>query len=236
MNHRLKQNRLSWPVLPSPRCGAQGVGRQPAPAQYGAGCWPIAVWTFSITLALAAAAEPGQPPSDRTTTSAPSRLPPADCVQGVTPPQIEGPYYKPQSPERTSLLAPGMAGVKITLTGFVLNRSCQPIAGAWLDFWQANDRGDYDNRGYTLRGQQWTDAEGRYTLETILPGQYPGRPPHLHVKVRAPGQPPLTTQLYFPDAQPHNRQDPFFDPRLLVTWLGSPDSRIALYHFVLDQK
>jgi protocatechuate 3,4-dioxygenase beta subunit len=129
-----------------------------------------------------------------------------------------------------------MTGVRITVTGTVLTQRCQPIAGAWLDFWQANAQGEYDNRGYTLRGHQLTDAKGRYALETILPGRYPGRPPHLHVKVRAPGQPTLTTQLYFPEAQPYNRSDPFFNPSLLVTWLDAPESRIAVYDFVLDLK
>jgi len=30
----------------------------------------------------------------------------------------------------------------------------------------------------------------------LPPGVYPGRPPHIHFKVSAPGQKPLTTQLY----------------------------------------
>jgi protocatechuate 3,4-dioxygenase beta subunit len=127
-----------------------------------------------------------------------------------------------------------MAGTPITLTGRVLTRRCQPMAGAWLDFWQANAQGQYDNHGYTLRGHQVTDAQGQYTLQTILPGRYPGRPPHLHVKVRAPGQPILTTQLYFPEAQPYNRRDPFFKPRLLVTWLEPPATRTAVYDFILE--
>lgn len=209
--------------------------------------WFVAGGTLGTTLILVAlAAEPGQPsipvvpvpdkpPISASANPASKAVPPPDCTQGITPAQIEGPYYKPRSPERTSLLEPGMAGVKMTLIGSVLSRSCQPIAGAWLDFWQANDRGDYDNRGYTLRGHQFTDAQGQYTLQTILPGRYPGRPSHIHVKVRAPGQPILTTQLYFPEAQQYNRSDPFFDPRLLVTWLQPPENRTAVYHFVLNQ-
>ncbi len=40
--------------------------------------------------------------------------------------------------------------------------------------------------------------QGRYTLETIVPGEYPGRTQHIHVKVQAPNGPILTTQIYFP--------------------------------------
>ena len=79
-----------------------------------------------------------------------------------------------------------------------------------------------------------TDTKGQYTLQTILPGRYPGRPPHLHVKVRAPGQPILTTQLYLPEAQSYSRRDPFFDPRRLVTWLEPPATRTAVYDFILE--
>lgn len=209
--------------------------------------WRVAGGTLGAALMVTViAAEPSQPftpvapssakpPISAPANSTPRAIPPPDCAQGITPAEIEGPYYKLRSPERVSLLEPGMAGIKITLTGLVLSRSCQPIAGAWLDFWQANDQGDYDNRGYTLRGHQFTDANGQYTLQTILPGRYSGRPPHIHVKVRAPGQSILTTQLYFPEAQQYNRNDPFFDPRLLVTWLEPPENRTAVYHFVLDQ-
>src|SRR5512143_2181986 len=117
---------------------------------------------------------PAKPPLSAPANAAPQAVPPPDCTQGLTPAEIEGPYYKPGSPARVSLLEPGMAGTPITLTGLVLTRSCQPIAGAWLDFWQANAQGEYDNRGYTLRGHQVTDANGQYTLKTILPGRYPG--------------------------------------------------------------
>ena len=50
-------------------------------------------------------------------------------------------------PARTSLLEPGMGGTRIVLTGSILTTDCRPIAGALLDFWQADDRGEYDNSG-----------------------------------------------------------------------------------------
>ncbi len=112
--------------------------------------------------------------------------------------QTEGPFFKPSSPERVELLEAGMAGQPIELVGFVLSRACKPQAGALLDFWQADDTGRYDNSGFRLRGHQFTDAEGRYRLRSVVPGLYPGRTRHIHVKVQPSGGPVLTTQLYFP--------------------------------------
>ena len=129
--------------------------------------------------------------------------------------QTEGPYFTPDSPERTALREEGMAGTPLLLTGYVYATDCQPVAEALIDFWQADDAGVYDNAGYTLRGHQFTDDEGRYELETIVPGLYPGRTRHIHVKVQAPNQPVLTTQLYFPDT-PENEEDGIYDPALLI--------------------
>lgn len=182
------------------------------------------------------------PPATTTPISAPTSaptaasqvaVPPPNCSNGITPSQTEGPYYKANTPERASLLPPGVGGSKIILTGYVLTRDCKPIAGAWLDFWQANDKGEYDNSGYMLRGHQFTDANGRYMLETIVPGLYPGRTRHIHVKVQAPNQPILTTQLYFPEEQ-HNNTDSIYNPKLLVTWQATPEGKIAFYSFVLN--
>src|SRR5262245_26916042 len=65
-----------------------------------------------------------------------------------TPSETEGPFFTPRSPERTSLLEPGMPGTRIVLSGRVVTRGCQPVAGALLDFWHADDSGEYDNEGY----------------------------------------------------------------------------------------
>ena len=69
------------------------------------------------------------------------------------------------------------------------------VARALLDVWHADDRGGYDTAGFRLRGHQFTDGSGRFELETIVPGLYPGRTRHIHVKVQAPNGPILTTQL-----------------------------------------
>src|SRR5438034_9958655 len=107
------------------------------------------------------------------------------CSGQPTPAQTEGPYFKPGSPMRTSLVEPGMAGTRLALSGRVLSRDCRPIAGARLDFWQADSSGTYDNAGYRLRENQSTGPDGRYLLETIVPGQYPAPTEHLHVKMQA---------------------------------------------------
>jgi protocatechuate 3,4-dioxygenase beta subunit len=125
---------------------------------------------------------------------------PAPVCSGLTQPQTEGPYYTPNTPERNSLLEEGMPGTRLVLVGYVLDQNCHPLTNAWLDFWQADSNGDYDNAGYRLRGHQFTDSQGRYYLETILPGLYSSRPiEHIHVKVKPEGGAEVTSQLYFPD-------------------------------------
>ena len=136
--------------------------------------------------------------------------------------QTEGPYFKPSSPERAELLEEGMAGQPIELVGFVLTRACKPLAGALLDFWQADDKGRYDNSGFRLRGHQFSDAEGRYRLRSIVPGIYPGRTRHIHVKVQPRGGRVLTTQLYFP-GESQNRSDSLFRKELLH-YVPAPDA------------
>ncbi len=150
-----------------------------------------------------------------------------------TPSQTAGPFYTPNTPLRTSLLETGLAGTRLLLSGQVLSTKCTPIAGALLDFWHTNDAGDYDNEGYTFRGHQFADDAGRFTLETIVPGVYPGRTRHIHVRVQAPNQPILTTQLYFP-GESGNQGDGIFDPALLVTLEDAANGKAAQFTFVLD--
>ncbi|GAA1251816.1 dioxygenase [Kitasatospora nipponensis] len=157
------------------------------------------------------------------------------CEDGDAPTvaQIEGPYFKPNSPLRTSLVTAGTVGTPLTVTGFVFGRACVPIAGVLLDFWQADDAGNYDNTGFTFRGHQFTDAHGAFSLTTIVPGLYPGRTRHIHVKAQAPGRPILTTQLYFP-GEPSNSSDSIFDARLLMDVRQVGNGEQAAFDFVLD--
>ena len=110
---------------------------------------------------------------------------------------------------------------------------CTPIAGALLDFWHTDPAGVYDNEGYNFRGHQFADDAGRFVLETIVPGIYPGRTRHIHVRVQAPNQPILTTQLYFP-AESGNQGDSIFNPALLVTLADAANGKQAQFTFVLD--
>jgi protocatechuate 3,4-dioxygenase beta subunit len=163
-------------------------------------------------------------------------LPPPACTPGeVTPAQTEGPFYKSGTPERTSLIEPEMAGTRLQLTGYVLTADCQPIPGAWLDFWQADANGQYDNRGYVLRGHQYADGNGRYSLETVVPAEYPGRTSHIHVKVAAPGGSILTSQLYFPNVG-RNTRDSLFNPALLLPIQETADGQQASFDFVLKSE
>ena len=150
-----------------------------------------------------------------------------------TPPQTAGPFYTPNTPLRTSLLESGVTGVLLLLSGKVLSTQCTPIAGALLDFWHTDDAGDYDNEGYKLRGHQFADDKGRYVLETIVPGIYPGRTRHIHVRVQAPNQPILTTQLYFP-GESGNQGDSIFNSALLVTLEDAANGKEAQFSFVLN--
>lgn len=170
-------------------------------------------------------------------TRVPSAAPAAACKApaALTPALTEGPFFKANTPERTSLLEPGTAGTPLTLTGYVLSVDCQPVARALLEFWQADARGQYDNAGYTLRGHQYTDANGRYQLTTVNPGLYPGRTEHIHVKVQAPGGPVLTSQLFFPNAA-GNTGDAIFNRALLVTPQGDAAGGQASFNFIIALK
>jgi protocatechuate 3,4-dioxygenase beta subunit len=147
--------------------------------------------------------------------------------------ETEGPYFTPNSPERSSLLESGLQGTLLTISGLVLTRSCRPVQGALLDFWQADDGGSYDNEGYRLRGHQFTNASGAFRLETIVPGLYPGRTRHIHVKVQAPGQPILTTQLFFP-GESGNASDGIYHDSLLMQIEESAGGNAGRFNFVLD--
>lgn len=166
-------------------------------------------------------------------TSVPSREP-GECPEYFVVPQTEGPYYTAGSPQRTNITEKEHAGQPLIVTGIVFDRNCRPIPGAWLDFWQADEKGEYDNQGYRFRGHQFTDAQGNYRLETVMPGEYPGRTNHIHVKLRAErNDPVVTSQLYFPGAST-NESDSIFDPRMVVSLDRENFKLTARFNFKLD--
>lgn len=111
---------------------------------------------------------------------------PGGCVP--TAGDAEGPFYKPGAPERTS------TGSGLSVRGKVQGApDCRPLPGARVEWWQANSAGEYDD---AHRGTRVASAGGEYSFTTDVPGIYPFRPRHIHLKVSAPGFAPLTTQLY----------------------------------------
>ena len=148
----------------------------------------------------------------------------------LTPRQTEGPYYTPHTPQRGSLVEPGSRAERLILAGRVVSPSCQPVAKALLDFWHCDENGSYDNVGFRYRGHLFSDAEGRFRLETIWPAIYPGSARHIHVKVQAPNRRILTTQLYFPG----DARDGLWRSELEVAMARRPEGRVAVFQFIVD--
>ncbi len=118
----------------------------------------------------------------------PGRVSAGETACVPTSPDSLGPFYKPNAPERSN------TGKGLVVTGTVRSASgCGPVPGARIEWWSVNPRGSYDD---DHRATQRADAEGRYRYETNFPVRYFGRPPHLHVRVTAPGHRTLITQLY----------------------------------------
>lgn len=134
---------------------------------------------------------------------------------------LEGPLYVPNAPQRQigDRLGVDPEGKPLFLSGRVLSGNGEPIANAIVDVWQPNSKGLYDIQDPAqpqgnFRGRFTTDAEGQYSLETVIPlgysvpvtgpsgellrllGRHSWRAAHIHFKVNADGYTPLTTQLY----------------------------------------
>ncbi len=99
-----------------------------------------------------------------------------------------GPFYEPGAPFRQKV------GKGYVLTGRVLSlRACKAVRGARIEFWLANPEGEYDD---AHRSTVRTGVKGTYRFESNRPVPYAGRPPHIHVRVGAPGLRTLVTQHY----------------------------------------
>ncbi len=150
-----------------------------------------------------------------------------------TQPQTAGPFYTPESPLKWDFTADDPDGESLNLSGFVMNQDCQPLSDAVVELWHADHQGRYDNRGFRLRGHQITDEKGRYRFRTILPGLYPGRTRHFHVRVTSQFGPKLTTQLYFP-GESVNKRDYFYQSSLELTF-HPENTEFAQFDFVLPK-
>ena len=151
----------------------------------------------------------------------------------LTAEETAGPFFRPNSPLKTDFRESGVPGVPCRVSGFVLDRRGKPINGALLDFWHADGDGQYDLQAFRCRGHQFSDASGGYTLETVVPGLYPGRTRHYHVRLQAAHGPSFCTQLYFP-GEARNASDPLFRPNLLLKIRETSSLRFGTFNFVLE--
>jgi protocatechuate 3,4-dioxygenase beta subunit len=141
----------------------------------------------------------------------------------LTPGQTEGPFYPvsfPADMDADLVRIAGQAAVamgQIThVSGRVLDHRGEVVDGAMVEIWQCDANGIYNHprapgqarhdRGFQGYGRTQVDAAGRYAFRTIRPVAYPGRAPHIHFKVHAPGLGRLTTQLYIA-GEPRNATD-----------------------------
>nr|WP_288257501.1 catechol 1,2-dioxygenase [uncultured Pseudomonas sp.] len=144
-------------------------------------------------------------------------------LSGGTPRTIEGPLYVAGAPLAEGQVRmddgteDGVATVMF-LEGVVRDTQGKPVAGAVVDLWHANTKGNYSyfdqsQSDYNLRRRIVTDAEGRYRARSIVPsgygcdpqgptqecldllGRHGQRPAHIHFFISAPGHRHLTTQI-----------------------------------------
>jgi catechol 1,2-dioxygenase len=176
---------------------------------------------------------------------------------------ILGPYYLPDQNRLDSPAAlptrPDEQGTPMLFTGQVTDLDGNPIAGAELDIWHADEQGFYsgfapDIPEGNLRGVVVADDEGRFQIHTIQPAPYqiptdgptgklvaaagwhPWRPAHLHLIVRAPGYRPITTQLYFSGGQwVDDDVAEAVKPELVLTPQTGDDGLVSTYDFVLER-
>jgi protocatechuate 3,4-dioxygenase beta subunit len=149
----------------------------------------------------------------------------------LTEEEMAGPFFRPNSPLKNDFREAGVNGEPIELHGLVLDRKGKSIPGVLLDFWHADGDGKYDFETFRCRGHQFTDAQGSYHLQTVVPGFYPGRTRHFHVRFQAARSSARSTQLYFPGEQ-RNATDALFRPDLLIQLL--PNKRVVSFNFVVD--
>ena len=156
-------------------------------------------------------------------------VPAPPCKEDLTPAVPAGAGYRAGAPLRKTLSA---AGTRMTLSGFVTGLTCGRIKGARLDFWQADASGRTDTAGFRLRGAVLTDPDGRYVIETIVPGSEAGRARHIGVRVEPTGKKALTTVLFFPDDEAATRDRQFNKSLVMKAVPGAINS--YTFDFLLD--
>lgn len=140
-----------------------------------------------------------------------------------TPAQTEGPFYPDKLPLDTDndllvindSITPGV-GVVTYVSGRILDSRGNPVRGALVEIWQADNNGAYLHSGTDNRdkrdinfqgfGRFITGSTGEYLFRTIRPVPYPGRTPHIHFAVKMKGASKFTTQCYI-KGHPGNAKD-----------------------------
>ncbi len=146
----------------------------------------------------------------------------------LTPSATEGPYYPTPTMRKPDVdndlvkitgLVEEAGGEIFTLRGTITGRDGKPRVGHRIEIWQCDTDGNYmhprDRRSVNFDkafqgfGHDMTDVGGNYTFRTIKPAIYPGRTPHIHVKILDGDRELLTTQFYVKD-DPNNAGDALF--------------------------
>jgi protocatechuate 3,4-dioxygenase beta subunit len=147
----------------------------------------------------------------------------------VTPRRSDGGHYRSGAPAKASLVEPGVAGTPLLITGYVLFPDCRTVPDAVLDVWQADADSRYDDEGWRLRGVLRADADGRYAIETIVPGSVDGDPPTVHMKVAEEiGGRIVTSQVYLAPPADAPR------PELAVEPAATSDGLVARFDVVIE--
>jgi protocatechuate 3,4-dioxygenase beta subunit len=161
-------------------------------------------------------------------------LPAGAASLAATPSQTEGPFY-PTSfpPDMDNDLVqvrgqPAQAmGTVLHLQGRVIDPAGRPLDGARVEIWQSDAQGLYDHprqpgrerrdQAFQGYGRLLVTSDGTYSFRTLKPVAYPGRTPHIHLKVATSDGRRLTSQFYIA-GNPSNESDGIFraaarDPR-----------------------
>ena len=142
----------------------------------------------------------------------------------LTPFQTVGPFFAICLSESgcARLASDHAIGRRITIEGTISDGAGAAIPDALVEIWQANAAGRYAHPedqqpksldpNFTGYGRAPTDDEGRFAIETIMPGRVPGpndtlQAPHLLFGILARGiLTRLVTRVYFED-EPSNADD-----------------------------
>ena len=144
----------------------------------------------------------------------------AQTPRRLTPSQSEGPFYPNQAMQDADadLLRNGSVDYKggepAWVGGVVSDLSGKPVSGAVVEIWQCDHEGVYRHSrssgnapmAFQGFGKVQVGADGQYRFRTIRPAHYPGRTPHIHVKVKLGSRELLTTQMYVA-GEPANARD-----------------------------